>query len=69
MSHLLLVSKRELSRLEVLQQLSERRLTQRAVALRLSLSTRQVRRLAQAYKESALLPWSPSSALAPAITA
>lgn len=50
MSDLLLMSERELSRLEVLQQLSEHRLTQRAAALRLSLSTRQVRRLFKAYK-------------------
>lgn len=52
MSDLLLMSKRELSRLEVLQQLGERRLTQRAAALRLSLSTRQVRRLLRAYQET-----------------
>jgi hypothetical protein len=51
-SDLLLMSKRELSRLEVLQQLGERRLTQRAAALRLSLSTRQLRRLLRAYQEA-----------------
>jgi hypothetical protein len=44
------MSHRELSRLEVLQQLSERRLTQRTAALRLSLSTRQLRRLLKAFK-------------------
>lgn len=52
MSDLLLMSPEELSRLEVLQQLSDRRLTQRAAAVRLSLSTRQLRRLFTAYKES-----------------
>ena len=51
MSDLLLMSQSELSRLEVLQQLNEQRLTQRAAALRLSLSTRQLRRLLKAYQE------------------
>src|SRR5436309_3333554 len=46
------MSQKELSRLEVLQQLNEHRLTQRAAALRLSLSTRQLRRLSKAYRES-----------------
>lgn len=52
MSDLLLMSQRELSRLDVLQQLNEQRLTQRAVSLRLSLSTRQLRRLLKAFKEA-----------------
>ncbi len=52
MSDLLLMSQRELSRLEVLQQLNERRLTQPAAALRLALSTRQLRRLLRAYQKS-----------------
>jgi Homeodomain-like domain len=51
-SDLLLMSKRELSRLEVLQQLDERRLTQRAAALRFSLSIRQLRRLLRAYQKA-----------------
>jgi hypothetical protein len=50
-SDLLLMSQRELSRLEVLQLVSQRRLTQRAAALRLSLSTRQLRRLCKAYQQ------------------
>jgi transposase len=50
-SHLLLMSQKELSRLEVLQQVTEHRLTQRAAALRLCLSTRQVRRLVKAYQK------------------
>ena len=49
MSDLLLMSHKELSRLEVLQQLAEGRLTQRAAALRLSLSTRHLRRLCKAF--------------------
>jgi hypothetical protein len=50
-STLLLMSQGELSRLEVLQQLSEHRLSQRAAALRLSLSTRQLRRVVTAYQK------------------
>jgi hypothetical protein len=49
-STLLLMSQSELSRLEVLQQIDEHRLTQRAAALRLSLSTRQLRRLFKAFR-------------------
>src|SRR3954470_24792819 len=49
-SDILLMSQRELSRLEVFQQLLEKRLKQRQAANLLGLSVRQVIRLAKAFK-------------------
>lgn len=51
MDELLTMSKRELSRLEVMQRLKDKRLTQKEAAQLLKLSVRQVKRLWRAYKE------------------
>lgn len=51
MDELLTMSKRELTRLEVMQRLKDKRLTQKEAAQILGLSTRQVKRLWQAYQE------------------
>lgn len=51
MDELLTMSKRELTRLEVMQRLKEKRLTQKEAAQQLRISTRQVKRLWQAYRE------------------
>jgi len=51
MDELLTMSKRELTRLEVMQRLKEKRLTQKEAAQMLGISTRQVKRLWQAYRE------------------
>ena len=51
MSDLLLMSQRELNRLDVLQQLAKRQLKQRQAAELLNLSTRQVIRLVKAFKQ------------------
>ena len=51
-SDLLLMSQREVSRLNVLQQLSSKRLKQRQAGELLGLSTRQIIRLAKAYHRS-----------------
>jgi transposase len=48
---LLTMSKRELNRLEVMQRLKDKRLTQKEAARLLGLSTRQVKRLWRAYRE------------------
>jgi predicted DNA-binding transcriptional regulator YafY len=48
---LLTMSKRELTRLEVMQRLKDKRLTQKEAARMLGLSTRQVKRLWRAYRE------------------
>ena len=45
------MSKRELTRLEVVQRVQKRRLTQREAAALLGLSVRQVERLCRAYRE------------------
>lgn len=50
MSTLLLMSQRELSRLEVIQRVSRKTLKQRQAAELLSLSTRQIKRLCKAYQ-------------------
>lgn len=52
MSDLLPMSQRELSRLEVIQRVRRKTLTQRQAADLLSLSIRQVKRLCRAYKEA-----------------
>mgnify|MGYP003507145747 CR=1 FL=1 len=51
MDELLTMSKRELTRLEVMQRLKEKRLTQKEAAQLLGISTRQVKRLWRAYQE------------------
>lgn len=51
MDELLTMSKRELTRLEVMQRLKDKRLTQKEAAQMLGLSTRQVKRLWRAYRE------------------
>jgi len=51
MDELLTMSKRELTRLEVMQRLKEKRLTQKEAAQMLGISTRQVKRLWQAYRK------------------
>jgi hypothetical protein len=51
-SDLLLMTERELSRLQVLQQLAERCPTQRATDARLAHSVRQLKRPIRAYKQS-----------------
>lgn len=51
MDELLTMSKRELTRLEVMQRLKEKRLTQEEAAQLLGISTRQVKRLWRAYRE------------------
>jgi transposase len=51
MDKLLTMSKKELSRLEVMQRLKEKRLTQREAGQQLELSVRQVKRLWRAYRE------------------
>lgn len=50
MDELLTMSKRELSRLEVMQRLKDKRLTQKEAARMLGLSVRQVKRLFRAFK-------------------
>lgn len=51
MDELLTMSKRELTRLEVMQRLKEKRLSQKEAAQRLQISVRQVKRLWRAYQE------------------
>ena len=51
MDELLTMSNREISRLEVMQRLKEKRLTQKEAAGMLGLSTRQVKRLWRAYRK------------------
>ena len=51
MDELLSMSKREITRLEVMQRLKEKRLTQKEAAQLLGISTRQVKRLWQAYRK------------------
>lgn len=51
MDKLLTMSKRELTRLEVMQRLKDKRLTQKEAARMLGLSIRQVKRLWRAYRE------------------
>jgi len=46
------MSKKELTRLEVIQKIEEKRLKQREAAERLRVSERQVRRLLKAYRQS-----------------
>ena len=48
----LTMSARELDRLEIIRRVTERRLTQRMAAERLSLSLRQVERLCRAFRTS-----------------
>ena len=50
MDELLTMSKRELSRLEVMQRIKDKRLTQKEAAWMLKLSVRQIRRLFRAYE-------------------
>lgn len=50
MDELLPMSKRELTRLEVMQRIKDKRLTQKEAARMLSLSVRQIKRLYRAYK-------------------
>jgi transposase len=52
MDELLTMSKRELTRLEIMQRLKEKRLTQKEAAQLLGISTRQVKRLWKAYRET-----------------
>jgi predicted DNA-binding protein (UPF0251 family) len=51
MDKLLTMSNRELTRLEAMQRLKDKRLTQKEAAQRLGISTRQVKRLWQAYRK------------------
>ena len=51
MDELLTMSKRELSRLEIMQRLKDKRLTQKEAARMMGISTRQVKRLWQAYRK------------------
>jgi len=51
-NELLTMSKKELTRLEVIQKIEEKRLKQREAAERLRVSERQVRRLLKAYRQS-----------------
>lgn len=51
MDELLTMSKKELTRLEVMQRLEEKRLTQKEAAEMLEVSTRHIRRLLQSYRE------------------
>ena len=50
MDNLLTMSKRELTRLEAIQRIQDKRLTQKEAARMLNLSVRQVKRLYRAYK-------------------
>ena len=50
MDKLLTMSKREITRLEVMQRLKDKRLTQKEAAQMLGISTRQIKRLYRAYK-------------------
>ena len=51
MDELLTMSKRELSRLEVMQRIKDKRLTQKEAAQLLGISTRQVKRLWRLYRK------------------
>ena len=51
MDELLTMSKREITRLEVMQRLKEKRLTQKEAARMLGLSVRQIKRLFRAYRQ------------------
>ncbi len=51
MDELLTMSKKELNRLEVMQRIKEKRLTQKEAARMLGLSVRQVKRLYSAYRQ------------------
>jgi len=51
MDKLLDMSAKELNRLEVMQKLSEKRMSQKEAALHLGVSVRQVKRLWQKYKK------------------
>jgi transposase len=51
MDELLTMSNRELSRLEVMQRIKDKRLTQKEAAQLLGISTRQVKRLWKAYRQ------------------
>ncbi len=51
MDELLAMSKKEMSRLEIMQRLKDKRLTQKAAAGMLGISTRQVKRLWRAYRK------------------
>src|SRR5512145_1153776 len=51
MDRLLEMSAKELSRLEVMQKLSEKRMSQKEAGRMLNLSTRQIKRLLQAYRQ------------------
>ena len=51
MDELLTMSKKELTRLEVMQRLEDKRLIQKEAAQILGLSTRQVKRLWRAYRK------------------
>jgi len=51
MDELLTMSTRELTRLEIMQRLKDKRLTQKEAARMLGISTRQVKRLWRAYRK------------------
>ena len=51
MDELLIMSKKELTRLEVMKRLEERRLRQREAAEILGVSPRRIRRLLRSYRE------------------
>jgi transposase len=51
MDELLTMSKKELSRLEIMQRLKDKRLTQKEAARMLGISTRQVKRLCRVYRK------------------
>ena len=52
MDELLTMSKKELTRLEVMQRLKEKRLTQKEAGELLGLSVRQIKRLWRAYRQA-----------------
>jgi len=53
----LLMSRKELSRLEVMQRLSEKRMSQKEAGTILGLRTRQIKRLLKAYREKGAVGW------------
>lgn len=52
MDRLLKMSSKELNRLEVMQRLSRKQMSQKEAGMLLNLSTRQIKRLLQAYRQS-----------------
>ena len=57
MDELLTMSNREITRLEAMQRIKDKRLTQKEAARMLSLSVRQIKRLYRAYKAQGARGW------------